>query len=84
MQRLRAEALDTDKEDLLAIFELRFGGMPESVKKSIHAIDDGTKLERLVLVAANVPVLSKFMEELGQGTEAFRIVGEDYNPLSQP
>lgn len=82
VQRLRMEALQTDKDDLLAILSLRFGIVPIETKAQIEAVTDGAQLERLVLVAANVPTFESFVEELNESKESFRIVGEGYNPLS--
>lgn len=82
-KRVREDALATDREDLMAVLLLRFGSIPQAVQDQIDAITDGTNLERLVLVAANVPSFSKFVEELGEGKEAFRLVGESFNPLSE-
>lgn len=81
IKRLREEALETDKEDVLAVLTLRFGEVPAEVAQTIAQLTDASKVERLVLVAANVPKFSKFLEELGEGAEAFRLVGEGFNPL---
>lgn len=81
-ERLKDEAVATDMEDLIAVLLLRFGSIPQVVQQQIEAMTDGSTLERLVLVAANVPTFRNFVDELGQGKEAFRMVGEGFNPLS--
>ncbi|WP_249226449.1 hypothetical protein [Alicyclobacillus mengziensis] len=83
LQRLKQEAVETDREDLLAILTLRFGGVPENIQGIVESLTNAEKLERLVLVAANVPTLNKFVEELHEGSEAFRLVGEGFNPLAE-
>lgn len=82
VQRQRAEALEIDRQDLVAVLDLRFGGMPEAVRTEIGEIQDGAHLERLVLVAANVPTLADFVKELKDSKGSFKIVGEIYNPLA--
>jgi len=83
LQKLRAEALETDRNDLLAVLALRFGAVPEKMENQIAGIQDGARLERLVLVAANVPTFAEFQTELQQSIGSFKIVGEMYNPLSR-
>ncbi len=82
-QRLRDEALHVDKEDLIGVLTLRFGGVPKDIEEAIRTITDGPQLERLILVAANVPTFERFVEELGEGNRAFRMVGDGFNPLSE-
>ncbi|HEX7057175.1 MAG TPA: hypothetical protein VF260_08280 [Bacilli bacterium] len=75
-------AMAIDREDLLAILEMRFGEVPEDVQNEIRAIQKLDALERLILVAANVPRWEVFLSELREGKDQFKIVGEMYNPLS--
>ncbi|MCL6517199.1 hypothetical protein [Alicyclobacillus sp.] len=77
----RQEALETDREDLIGLLELRFGPLPEEVRTKIEAIQDGNALERLILVAANVPKFETFLAELAESKTAFRIVGSQYQPF---
>ncbi len=77
----QANAIDTDKEDLLGLLRLRFGDVPHVVEEMIRQIKDGNALERLILVAANVSTWATFMEELKENGTAFRIVGERYHPI---
>lgn len=77
----QANAVDTDKEDLLGLLALRFGDVPDVVEELIRQIEDSSALERLILVAANVPTWTTFMEELKESGTAFRIVGERYHPI---
>jgi hypothetical protein len=76
------EAIKTDQQDLLAILEIRFGEIPEAYRNAILDMKDRNSLERLVLVAANVPEWELFTEEMKAGPAAFRLVGSNYNPIS--
>ena len=79
--RVQAAAA-VDREDLLAILTMRFGAVPASVREQIEACRDLETLERLVLVAANVPAWEVFLAELdGQGDD-FKVVGARFDPLS--
>lgn len=75
------DALETDREDLIGLLELRFGQVSYDVQAQIEAIQDANALERLILVAANVPEFRTFLEELKESKTAFRIVGSQYQPL---
>lgn len=75
-------ALKTDKEDLLAILQMRFGEVPEEVRETIEQIDKLETLERFILVAANVPTWETFLQELKEGQDSFRLVGQMYDPLA--
>ncbi|ADG06363.1 hypothetical protein [Kyrpidia tusciae] len=75
------DAIEIDRRDLLDVLKLRFGPVPETIRRAIEKVDDPDTLERLILVAANVPTRNLFVHELGEGTKAFRIVGETFNPI---
>lgn len=70
-----------DREDLIAVIQLRFGKVPPKVIEQIYDISDLNTLERLILVAANAPNFTIFLEELHEGEESFRIIGERFNPI---
>lgn len=76
----RRAFLHGDREDLLAVLTLRFGAVPEPVQARIATCDDATTLERLILVAANVPDWDAFLCDLSAGPQAFRLVGASYEP----
>lgn len=76
----RRAFLRGDREDLLAVLALRFGAVPTSVQARIAACDDSATLERLILVAANVPDWDAFLRELDAGPHAFKLVGASYEP----
>ena len=78
------QALATDKEDLLGLLSLRFGSIPETAIQSIEQTSDLNTIERLIVVAANVPDLNTFLAELDAGSTAFKIVGDVYNPIPSP
>lgn len=75
------QALTIDKEDLVGLLELRFGAVPPTVQEEIGEIKELETVERLILVAANVPTWDAFLADLGTGTSAFKIVGDVYNPI---
>lgn len=72
-----------DREDLLAILTMRFGAVPAKVRERIEACGNVEALERLVLVAANVPTWDLFVAELDGKGDDFKVVGERFDPLSQ-
>ncbi|HET7521845.1 MAG TPA: hypothetical protein VFJ73_00835 [Bacillales bacterium] len=76
------EMLATDRQDLHAVLTMRFGPIPDDVCKEIEAIDSTDTLERLILVAANVPAWSVFVTELREGKNAFKLTGQSYDPLA--
>lgn len=78
---MRAAAA-TDRADLLAIVAMRFGAVPADVRAWIEACDDLATLERLILVAANVPTWEVFLAELAAGNDEFKLVGGRFEPLS--
>lgn len=77
---LEMMALETDKADLSAIIELRFGEIPKSVRARIESVNKREILERMIIVAANATTFETLMEELFEEQESFRIVGEQFNP----
>ncbi len=76
----RRAFLDSDREDLLAVLMLRFGPVPEAVQERIARCGDAVTLERLILVAANVPDWDSFQCDLDAGPQAFKLVGASYEP----
>lgn len=76
------QALRTDKADLLAILQMRFGQIPEEVRAEIEQIHELETMERFILVAANVPDWETFLQELEEGKDSFRLVGQMYDPLA--
>ena len=76
-------AAQLDREDLLAVLEMRFGAVPPDILRRIGGLRESDLLQRLILVAANVPDWKTFLDELGAQGESFRLVGEDFNPLAQ-
>lgn len=70
-----------DREDLIAVLQMRFGDIPPGVIQNIYDLNDLDTLERLILVAANAPSFKVFLEELEEGSGAYRITGERFNPI---
>ncbi|AIF43633.1 hypothetical protein [Virgibacillus sp. SK37] len=70
-----------DREDLIAILKMRFGEVPPQVTERIYEIKSYDNLERLILVASNVPSLSIFLEELEEGPDSFKILGDRFDPI---
>ncbi len=77
------ECLRTDKEDLTAIIELRFGVIPPEVQKRIDWFPHREMIERMIVVAANAATWETMLEELFEDRESFRIVGEQFNPTGR-
>ncbi|MCY0896401.1 MAG: hypothetical protein OWS03_08965 [Alicyclobacillaceae bacterium] len=75
--------LMVDLADLTALLEMKFGPIPSEVMEKIEAIRKPEVLQRLILVAANAPKASVFLAELAAGDGAFRLVGQEFNPLRQ-
>lgn len=71
-----------DREDLIAILRMRFGDVPPSIIERIYDFNDLNTLERLILVAANVPDFDIFLEEMGEDQGSFKITGERFNPIN--
>ena len=72
-----------EREDLIEVLRMRFGEAPGDIIQHIYTIDQLDTLQRLILVAANAESWAVFMEEMQAGSEAFRIVGDRFNPLLQ-
>ena len=72
-------ATDADRDDLLQVLMLRFGKVPTEINARIAAIQDGDRLDHLILSAANAPNWEEFLLDLSQ--PAFRMVGPRYDPL---
>ncbi|GAA0611357.1 hypothetical protein GCM10009001_30750 [Virgibacillus siamensis] len=70
-----------DREDLLAILKMRFGEIPPGIIQAIYDIKEYDAIERLILVASNVPNFEVFIEELEEGSGSFRILGDRFNPI---
>ncbi|WP_249226447.1 hypothetical protein [Alicyclobacillus mengziensis] len=83
-ENFRKAALEIDKSDLLAILEMRFQSVPCEMISHIQSITEGATLERLILVAANVPDFESLYDELTSSSVPFGIVGESFNPISTP
>ena len=75
------EARRVDREDLLALLQLRFGNIPGVIEQTILQMHKPDIMQRLILVAANAPDWKVFLKELQAGDQSFRLVGEDFNPL---
>lgn len=72
-----------DREDLIAVIRMRFGDIPGKMVEEIYEIQDMSTLQRLILAAANASSWEVFLEEFQAGTQSFRLVGEDFNPLAK-
>lgn len=72
-----------DREDLITVLRMRFGDISGDVIEKIYDINDGNTLQRLILAAANAPSFSGFLQEFEAGEGTYRLVGEQFNPLSE-
>lgn len=75
--------LANDREDLLALLQIRFGDVPEEVVVAVNRIQKIDRLERLILAGANAADWPIFVEELYADDESFKLVGERFSPLAQ-
>lgn len=81
-QEILEESLRIDREDLLALLNMRFGTVRQEIKTQVETTEDGNLLQRLILVVANAPDWESVVREFKNGGDgAFRIVGEDFNPI---
>ncbi len=71
---------DSDVEDLLYVLRTRFGNIERNVEEKIFEIKDFNKINRLILVAANVNSFEDFLFELTDSA-TFKIVGNKFDPL---
>jgi hypothetical protein len=72
-----------DREDLIEVLRLRFVFVPPEVISEIYEIKEMNEIERLILAAANVPTWDLFMKDFSNRKGAFRIAGDQYNPLQK-
>ena len=72
-----------DREDLLAVLQMRFGEPDDEVKAKIASIRQPAELQHLILAACNAAAWSVFAEELRAGEGAFKLTGERFNPVSR-
>jgi hypothetical protein len=70
-----------DREDLIAVLQMRFGNIPGELIERIYQIDDMNTLQRHILAAANATNWDVFIKEFKEGENSFRLLGEDFNPL---
>jgi hypothetical protein len=70
-----------DREDLIALLQIRFGSIPGEIIEKIYFINDMNSLQRLILSAANAPNWDVFLEEFHADGNSYRLVGENFNPL---
>ncbi len=72
----------SDREDLLALLEMRFGPVPDSVREQIGRNEDLNDLQRLIIAACNAAEWDIFVEELKAGQGSFKLTGERFNPVA--
>lgn len=70
-----------DREDLIAVLQMRFGNISGEIIEKIYEIDDMNSLQRLILAAANATTWNVFLEDFQSGVGSYRLLGEDFNPL---
>lgn len=70
-----------DREDLIALLTMRFGHVPPKIINDIYKIEQLDTLQRLILVAANAKTWGLFINELEEGEHAFKMTGEQFNPI---
>lgn len=70
-----------DREDLIAVLQMRFGTIPGEMIEQIYKINDMNTLQRLILSAANAANWDVFLEDFNVAKDSFRILGESFNPI---
>ena len=70
-----------DREDLIAVLQMRFGHLTGEMIEKIYEIDEMNTLQRLILSAANAADWNVFLEEFHADGDSYRLVGENFNPL---
>ena len=76
------DMLVQDQADVLEILRMRFSDVPEEVVTKITSIEQLDILQRLILVAANATDWPTFLEELQEGGDSFRLLGERFDPIN--
>jgi hypothetical protein len=71
-----------DREDLIAVIRMRFGEISGEMIQQIYSIEDYHILQGLIIAAANATTWNVFLEEFQARDKSFRLLGEDFNPLS--
>ncbi|MEX2415551.1 MAG: hypothetical protein WD424_05355 [Paenibacillaceae bacterium] len=75
------DMLAQDQEDVLEILRMRFEVIPEGIVAKIMSIQKLDELQRLILVAANATDWTIFLEELQEGEDSFRLLGQRFDPI---
>jgi hypothetical protein len=70
-----------DREDLIAVLQMRYGRITGEMVKKIYDINDLHTIQRLILAAANSADWNVFLAEFYAGTHSIKVVGESFNPL---
>jgi hypothetical protein len=74
--------LADDREDLIAVLQMRFGRISGEMIVKIYEIDDMNTLQRLIIAAANASSWKVFLQEFEDGVGSYRLLGENFNPLA--
>lgn len=82
-EMMRNAALREDKKDLIEVLKQRFGFVTEEVVAKIEEIKELDVMDRLFVVAVNAADWDIFVTELKEGKNSFKIIGEEFNPLSK-
>lgn len=70
-----------DREDLIAVLQMRFGTLPGEMIQKIYEINDMNTLQRLILSAANSANWDVFVEDFNVSKDSYRLLGDNFNPL---
>jgi len=77
------DMLAQDQADVLEVLRLRFQSIPGEIVLKIKAIQQIEVLQRLILVAANAADWQVFIEELQEGADSFKLLGERFDPVDR-
>jgi len=81
LQHDESKLLKQDQEDLIALLDIRFGDLSNSVREAVYEMDKLDTIQRLIMAAANAASWTVFMEELQAGEQSFKLVGERFSPI---
>lgn len=70
-----------DREDLIALLQMRFGKLSGELIEKIYEIKEMNTLQRLILLAANAADWPVFLEEFYAVKDSFQLADETFTPL---
>ena len=72
-----------DREDLIALLQMRFGNLTGEMIEKIYEINDMNHLQRLILSAANAANWNVFLDEFNAQGKVVTASGRKLQPASR-